>query len=1166
DGRCKAFAGAADGTGWSEGTGLVLVERLADAHRLGHRVLAVLRGSAVNQDGASNGLTAPNGPAQQRVIRQALRNARLSGADIDAVEAHGTGTTLGDPIEAQALIATYGKDRSEDRPLWIGSAKSNIGHTQAAAGIVGVIKMIEAMRRGVLPKTLHIDEPTPHVDWSAGAVRLLTEARPWPETGQPRRVGISAFGASGTNAHVILEQPAAADANEAEHEAVPPTALVPWTVSGKTPEALRAQAARLAEFVRGAAGQTAEVTDIGHSLGTSRAAFDERAVVLASDRTQFLAGLDALAAGEPAARLTLGSAAAAGPLAYLFTGQGSQRVGMGRELHDTYPVFAAAFDEIADAVDERLAGHVPHRLHDVVFGVAADAAEQLDRTVYAQPALFAIEVALFRLYESWGLRPDFVTGHSLGELTAAHVAGVLTVTDAATLVAARARLMQSMPTTGAMIAVQATEEEVAAALIGHEDAVGIAAVNGPTAVVISGEADAALAIAAGFAEQGRKTKRLRVSHAFHSPLMSGMLAEFGRIAATLAYHPPRIPVVSNLTGRIADHDRLGHAEHWVAHVRNAVRFGPAIEQLAAEGVTTYLELGPDGTLTALAQDILAETEQAVFAAALRRDRDGIETVLAALATAHTHGAAVDWAAFYRPFAARRVDLPTYAFRHRRFWIDQAPGDAGDASGLGLGAADHPLLGATLRVATDGVERAGAVREGEAVLLTGRLSTRTHPWLADHVVMGTVPVPGTAFVEAAIRAGDEVGLDTVDELVIEAPLILRAGDAVHVQVVVGVGEADGRRPIAVYARPDDADPDAAWTRHASGSLTASTNGDADESPVGSAAGHRVEGAVGSADPGAAEAQWPPPGATVLDVTDAYTALAEAGIDYGPAFRGLRAAWRLGDDILAEAALPAEQHADAARFGIHPALLDAALHIAAYRALEHNRDGESRLPFAWSGVRLHAGAATALRIRITMTGPGDLTLHASDQSGAPVVTIASLATRSVGAEQLDASRALPHDALFEVAWTSVARPVTDVAPWAVLDIAPEGIGELVDGSGDAVVVVSVCATLLDVVEAAHHETARVLTALQGDSPRIAVVTRNATAVVATDVPDPAGAAVTGLVRSAQSEQPGRIVLIDLDADPTSLALLPAAYATAVAADEPQIAVRAGELYVPRLRRPS
>ncbi|GAA2477017.1 type I polyketide synthase [Streptomyces longisporus] len=1147
DGRCKSFSAAADGTAWAEGAGLLLLERLSDARRHGHPVLAVLRGSAVNSDGASNGLTAPNGQAQQRLITRALADAGLRAQDVDAVEAHGTGTTLGDPLEARALLATYGQGRPEDRPpLWLGSVKSNLGHTQAAAGVAGVIKMVQALHHEELPRTLHAQTPSPHVDWSAGRVQLLTEARPWPATGAgPRRAGVSAFGIGGTNAHVILEEPKRS-AESATMGRRPPAGTswlvapfpaplqgaaeppVPWLLSGADEAALRAQARRLADHLK--ARPDLSAADVGFSLAVSRSALAHRAMVPADERTRMLTALEALAGGGDGHGSMRAVADPGLRTAFLFTGQGAQRVRMGAGLRTAFPVFAAAFDEVCRELDGRL--ELPL---DQVLSAERGSPEAalLDRTDFTQAALFAFEVALFRLLQSWGMRADFLTGHSVGELAAAHVAGVLELPDAAELVAARGRLMQALPAGGAMMSLHATEEEVLAALEHAGDRVAIASLNGPRSVVISGVRETVLAVAAGFEARGRRTVRLRVAHAFHSPLVEPMLDDFRRVAERLAFRPPRMPVVSAVTGRPAEAAELCSPEYWVRHARRPVRFADALHWLGDHGVSAFLEIGPGPALTAAAEECLTgpDGDGPVCVTATRGGEHEPQTLLTAVARLHVHGAQVDWPAVFADSGARRVDLPTYAFQRRRYWLDvpRTPAPAADTH-------EHPLLGPAF-----------TVPDTDRTVFSGRLSPTTHPWLSDHVIAGAVLVPATAFVELAVQAGHELGCGILDELVLVAPLTLAPDSGMRVHLVVGKPDESDRRPFDVYARPD-VDEEPAWTRHATGLL-------------GPAPGETPP-------PDPELTAWPPQGAVEVDLTDAYDGLAEGGLAYGPAFRGVRSAWRRGDALFADVRLREGESREADRFGIHPALLDAALHAP---LLTGSETEALRVPFAWTGVRLYAAGGSEVRVRVVPNGADSLSVTLADRAGRPVACVDSLVTRELPVPTTG------HDVARQGLWRPDWAPVEpsdgerDIATrWALL--GPDELDlcgllpDVVDTAAaepDILVVTAVGTTEPDPLPAVHTLTAKVLRALQEwqDDPctagsRLLVLTRNATA----PDPDLAGAAVWGLVRTAQSEIPGRITLVDVDGRPESLRLLP----TAVATDRPQLAIRSGKLSVPRLVR--
>ncbi|MDH6133801.1 candicidin polyketide synthase FscB [Kitasatospora sp. MAA4] len=1124
DGRCKPFAAAADGTGWAEGVGLLLVERLSDARRNGHRVLAVVRGSAVNQDGASNGLTAPNGPSQQRVIRQALADAGLSPSDVDAVEAHGTGTRLGDPIEAQALLATYGQRRQH--PLLLGSVKSNIGHTQAAAGVAGVIKMVLAMQHGVLPGSLHIDAPTPHVDWSAGAVELLTEPTPWPSDDRPRRAGVSSFGVSGTNAHVILEAAPTPDPQPAPEAAV----TLPWVLSAKGADALREQARRLAAQVR--ATEDCDLTAVAHSLATTRTAMEHRATVVAADRDGFLAGLDALAEGRAAAGLSEGRCDTPGETVFVFPGQGSQWAGMALELLDTAPAFAERMNECAAALQQ----FTDWSLLDVLR--SAPDAPSLDRVDVVQPVLFAVMVSLAELWRAHGVEPAAVVGHSQGEIAAACVAGALSLDDAARVVALRSRALTALAGLGGMVSVAQGVEQVRQRLLPWDERLSVAAVNGPSSVVVSGEPEALAELLAGCEGDGVRARRIPVDYASHSAQVERIEQELLTVLAPIAPRSADIPFYSTLEGAPIDTAALD-AAYWYRNLRGTVLFEQATRALLDDGYRVFVEAGPHPVVTTAVQETVeAAGATAAATGTLRREEGGLDRFLHSLGEARNHGARIDWEVFFGGREIRPAQLPTYAFQHQRYW--PAPSDAaGDVGSAGLGALDHPLLTAALELP-----------DGEGLVATARWSLRTHPWLAEHAVAGRVIVPGAALAEAVIRAGDELGCGRLDELTLHAPVLLAERGELQVQIAVGVPDAAGLRPVTVHTR---AEGDEAWTLHATGALSA---------PV--------------AEPADALTAWPPPGAQPVPVDGLYPELLARGYAFGPVFQGLRTAWRHGETLYSEVRLPEQAHGDAARFGIHPALLDAALHAAHLTPT----DDRARLPFSWTGVSLHAAGATELRVRLTPAGPDAVRVLMADRTGRPVAVIDSLVVRPLAVEAAAPAPAVVRDALFHLEWTALpeSEPTArNPVRWALAGGDPDGsaatsglpLYDWDDQPGaelpDTVLLLATSPTETQLPAPALDRVLELLQRWLADErcarTRLVVATREAVAPdAAGDVRDLPGAAVWGLIRSAQTEHPGRITLVDVDGHPASWRALPAAVDTG----EPQLALRQGTAHAPRLAR--
>ncbi|MEY9893879.1 acyl transferase domain-containing protein/acyl carrier protein [Catenulispora sp. MAP5-51] len=1106
DGRCHAFSDDADGTGWAEGVGVLVLERLSDAQRNGHPVLAVIRGSAVNQDGASNGLTAPNGPSQQRVIRQALTNAGLTAADIDAVEAHGTGTALGDPIEAQALINTYGRGRPDGRPLWLGTLKSNIGHTQAAAGIAGIMKMTVSMQHGVLPRTLHVTRPTTKIDWTDGHVRLLTEAQPWPVGDRPRWAGVSAFGVSGTNAHVILEEPPAPQPQPQPTPVPAPfePSAVPWLLSAKTAEGLREQAARLASHI--SARPESTPADVAWSLATTRTHFTHRAVVIGQDRESLLDATTAFAQGTPAPSAVAGVARAGGKTVFVFPGQGSQWVGMGVDLLQSSPVFAA---RIA-ACDQALRQYTDWSLLDVLQG--ATDAPPLERVDVLQPTLFAVMVALADLWQACGIRPDAVIGHSQGEIAAAHIAGALSLDDATRVVALRAQALQQLSGLGAMASISLSADATGELIAAWSNDLSVAALNGPATTIVSGETEALDQVLVHCETTGVHARRINVDYASHSSHVETIQEQILKTLAPITPRKAGIPWYSTLhsawmTGTEAD------ATYWYDNLRQPVAFHPAIRTLIDANHHYFIEVSPHPVLTTSITDADAAAVET-----LRRDHGDTTQLTTALAQLHIHGRPLDWQPLLTP--GRSADLPTYAFQHRNYWLKSSR-NTHSLSASGLDHSGHPLLSAALPLA-----------DSTGLVLTGRISSDSAPWTADHVVGGAVLFPGAGFAELALHAAALTGDEhTVEELTLLAPLALPARGGTRLQILVGAPADAARRSISIHTRAETAD--AEWECHATGFLVPAT-----------------ETAVPDE-----LSTWPPVGAKALDVTGLYDRLAARGYAYGPAIQALHAAWRHGQSIYAEITLD-DQAADEARaFTIHPALLDAALHAVALDA-ETARDdpaGTIRLPFAWNGLRLHTSGATALRVRMTPTGPDAVTLELADlATGEPVASIASLVTRPTAATT----------GPFRFDWSPA--PIGKVG---ALDTASEWYDDL-----DTLRTATDHGTPVPtwVIVPAHTTLDEILATTQAwiadprfAASRLVLVTENAVGPQSGSSTDQAselaGAAVWGLIRAAQSEHPDRFVLLDVD-DRQSLPL--ADVLAAAANDEPQLAVRNGTVLAPRL----
>ncbi|KAF7538803.1 hypothetical protein G7054_g2609 [Neopestalotiopsis clavispora] len=1171
DGRCRVYSGDANGTGWSEGVGLILLERYSEAKRHGRQILGLIRGSAVNSDGKSNGLTAPNGAAQQMCIHSALGQAGLSPGEIDLLEGHGSATALGDPIEIQAVISSYGNGRGNNSvsnpqrstPLLLGSIKSNIGHTQAAAAVAGVIKMVQAIRHGIAPASLHIREPSQHIDWKDCGVELLSMARKWPSVNRPRRAAVSSFGIGGTNSHVILEQPDSVEL-ESSKSSTSKKALVafPWLISGASEAALRAQARSLLNTWKQTADKSynplhdQDPVDIAFTLATARSALKHKAAITYSSnkallRKEIEIRLENLARGEQHPHIVTRETSPTGNkprVAFLFAGQGGCLPSLDdlEELGTIFPSFFKAFQEACVEIDQQLEFPLMHAWGD-------DTGRLLNRVDYAQAALFVFEVAMVRLLQSLNVLPDLVAGHSLGEIVAAHIAGNLSLRDAATIVVTRAKFMASLPPEGAMASISATEEEVAKELSRlNSTATAIAAVNSRESVVISGPQSAVKDVAERFASLGRRATLLRnINHGFHSPMMDGILSDMEEKLmsslesdAMLVGDKVIIPLVSTVTGKRADATQLRSARHWVRHVSAPVRFLDCINELESnEKVSVFVEIGGSAVLSPHVAGSVATYST-------------VNKLLETLGQLWTRGIPVDWKAAFEGSGARLVNLPVYAFQRQKFWVPYTKlVPAPSIRDITTQTREQSAIAHDSGMEHEMLLSATSIPGTSNIICSGYLSTARQRWLRDHVIDGQVLVPATAFTEIAMRAAQECSeysgseRTILDELTVVAPLVLpsieddQLGESEEVQIQILVGESqsgveknDTRRTVDIYSRPSGSATNHEWTQHATGSVTLTSLSD-------------------SCRDDSIDVTVPTNTGPEVDIRKAYAVLKDGGVGYGPSFQGVRAIWRLGDNDLLAQIRPISSDGRKSTFIVHPAIFDATLHASSLASSDKIANGDVRLPFSLRGVQIltRAGSTGPILAYIQSISENCFSLTlTSEKTGVVIARVSEVRLRAKRSAESGG-------ALYHLEWSEAQ---SQSAPAAKPDQTDKVVRiESHHNLAATAVVKAVHDTIAAVIRVVHDWRAEIGNTV--DANRLVVVTQRAISIGDNSNVDLVAAAVWGFVRSAQAEfGRDRIVLVNLDGSTESETTLSLALASR---EEGVFAIQGGNIMIPRLSKP-